>query len=172
MTKHLIRRGVSALGISMAMAVTAYAQPQQLPGPQYQAPQYPSAQPRYQPPQYPSAQPPQNPYGQPQYGRMDRRLTELHQRLGITPAQEAAWTAFAGEMRNAAMPTDRTREARPASVLERLERREQTLETRKVELDRMVGTLRPLYASFSDAQKRAADQLLFRPQRGESGRRG
>jgi LTXXQ motif family protein len=121
---------------------------------------------------YPYGQPPQNPYGQPQYGRMDRRLTVLHQRLGITPAQEAAWTAFASEMRNVAMPTDRTRETRPANVIERLERRQQTLETRSAELDRMVGVLRPLYASFSDAQKRIADQLLFRPQRGEYGPRG
>jgi hypothetical protein len=160
MTKHSIRRGVSALGISIILAVTAYAQPQ----PSRQAPQYPSAQPQYQAPP--------NPYGQPQYGRMDRRLTVLHQRLGITPAQEAAWTAFVGEMRNAAMPTDRTREARPANVLERLERRHQTLETRSAELDRMVGVLRPLYASFSDAQKRIADQLLFRAQREESRPRG
>ncbi len=182
MTKHSIRRGVSVLGISMALTVTAYAQPQQLPGPQY--PQYPSAQSPYQAPQYPYAQSPQNPYAQPQYGqygprdrrdgesRLDRRLTVLHQRLAITPAQEAAWTAFASEMRNATMPADRTREARPANALERLERRRQTLETRSAELDRMVGVLGPLYASFSDAQKRVADQLLFRPQRRESGPRG
>lgn len=90
--------------------MTAYAQPQPSP----QAPPYPYAQPQYQAPRYPYGQPPQNPYGQPQYGRMDRRLTVLHQRLGITPAQEAAWTAFASEMRNAAMPTDRTRETPPA----------------------------------------------------------
>ncbi len=192
MKMSALLRGISAVGISLAVAATAavpaaYAQPQQLPGPQTQAPQYRYQQPQYQGPQYPYGQPsyrgPQYPYGQPQYGqsgppdrrngesRAERRLSVLHQRLGITPAQEAAWTAFAGEMRNAAMSTGRTREAQPegrgsANVIERLEGRQRMLETRGAELDRMIRALRPLYASFSDEQKRVADQLLFRPDRG------
>jgi hypothetical protein len=188
MSNHVLRRGVSALGISLAVGVIAfapatYAQPQQLPGPQYQGPQYPA--PQYQAPQYQYSQPQ---YGQPdqyrnggQYdrgprdqrngaNRLDRRLAFLHQRLGITPAQEAAWTEFTGELRNSAMSKG-AHETRPeergsANVVQRLELRERMLETRSAELDRMVRALRPLYASFSDEQKRTADQLLFRAERG------
>jgi hypothetical protein len=176
MNKLLLRRGIFALGMSLAVVITAiapasYAQPQPLPGPQYQAPQYP-------PP--PNAQyPNQELY---RYGRgfergpgerrgaenrVDRRLAFLHQRLGITPAQEAAWTQFTSEVR--AMETqppsvlDRERGA-TGNVVQRLELRERMLERRSADLDRVLRALRPLYASLSDEQKRTADQLLFRPE--------
>jgi hypothetical protein len=200
MTKHLLRRGISALGISLAVAITAiapasYAQPQPLPGSQYQTPQYPPPPPpvpgpQYQGPQYQAPQyapPPPNaqyPYqGQYRNGpgfqrgpgqrqgaenRLDRRLAFLHQRIAITPAQEAAWTQFASEVRaTETQPSnmlDREREA-AGNVVQRLELRKQMLARRSADLDRVLTALRPLYASFTDDQKRTADQLLFRPQR-------
>lgn len=164
MSKTMLKRGVSALGISLAIAVAglapaSYAQPQP----------YPQQQPQVQPAQ---------PYGQPSprdYGRrdvrpgerIDRRLAFLHQRLGITPAQEAAWTDFATELRNTATAAERDREIRgsergPMSAVQRLELQQRMLEKRSADLDRELHALRPLYASFSDAQKRVADQLLVR----------
>jgi len=192
MTKLLLRRGISALGVSLAVAIVAispasYAQPQPLPGSQYQAPQYPPPPPpgsQYQVPQYAPAPPnAQYPYqGEPRYGRrfergpgerqgaanrLERRLGFLHQRVGITPAQEAAWTQFASELRaTESQPNmlDREREA-AGNVVQRLELRQRMLERRSADLDRVLRALRPLYASLSDEQKRTADQLLFRPQR-------
>jgi hypothetical protein len=194
MNKHVLRRGVSALGVSLAVAVVAiaqasFAQPQQLPGQQYQAPSAVPYGSPYPPPQ--TYQGPQRQYAQPPYGqpapyadprgsyrpdertdgsRVERRISVLHQRLGITPAQEAAWTGFAAEMRNSAMAMDRAfernrGERRPINAVERLEQRERGLAARQAELDHMVRALQPLYASFSDEQKRIADQVLFRAER-------
>ncbi len=182
MTQLALRRGIFALGISLTVALTAIAstsqaQPQPLPSPQYPAPQY-------QTPQYPAPPPPQyGKQGQNGYGpgynrgadarpgaesRLDRRLALLHQRLGITPAQEAAWTEFAGEMRNMAAQSRETmldRERATGNIVQRLELRQRMLERRTADLDRTLRALRPLYASLSDDQKRIADQMLFRPER-------
>jgi len=174
MINHALRRGVSALGISLAIAVAgiapaSFAQPQPLPG-------YPQAQPA-QPYGQPAPNAQRAPYGQPahNYGRrdvrpgerIDRRLAFLHQRLGITPPQEAAWTEFASELRNTDTAAGRDRDMRtaergPMSAVQRLELRQRMLEKRSADLDRELHALRPLYASFSDAQKRIADQLLVR----------
>ena len=164
MSASMLKRGVSALGVSLAIAVAglasaSYAQPQP----------YPQQQPQVQPAQ---------PYGQPApYNyrrrnvrpgeRIDRRLAFMHQRLGITPAQEAAWTDFATELRNTASAAERERGMRgaergPMSAVQRLELRQRMLEKRSAYLDRELHALRPLYASFSDEQKRVADQLLVR----------
>jgi periplasmic protein CpxP/Spy len=162
MSRSTLKRGVSALGISLAIAVAGLA-------PASFAQPYPQQQPQAQPAQ---------PYGQPSpyaYGRrdvrpgdrIDRRLAFLHQRLGITPAQEAAWTDFATELRNTAAAVERDRDMRaaepgPMSAVQRLELRQRMLEKRSADLDRVLHALRPLYASFNDEQKRAADQLLVR----------
>jgi len=196
MVNLLLRRGVSALGISLAVAITgiapaSYAQPQPLPGSQYQTPQYPPPPPpgpQYQTPQYvpPPANGPYPNQGQYRYGRgfergqverqgaenrLDRRLAFLHQKLGITPAQEAAWTLFVSEVRTMeAQPPnmlDRERAA-AGNVVQRLELRERMLERRSADLDRVLRALRPLYASLSDEQKRTADEFLFRPERGQN----
>ena len=169
MTNHALKRGVSALGISLAIAAAglapaSFAQPQPYP-------------------QQPQQVQPAQPYGQPSYGqasprdngrrdvrpgeRIDRRLAFMHQRLGITPAQEAAWTDFATELRNTATAGERDRDMRgaeraPMSAVQRLELRQRMLEKRSADLDRELHALRPLYASFSDAQKQIADQLLVR----------
>ncbi len=199
MTQLALKRAISALGISLAVAVTAtastgQAQPQTLPGPQYPGAQ--SQTPQYSPPppsgpQYPAPPPQYGRQGQYGYGpgfnrggdeqrgaenRLDRRLAFLHQRLGITPAQEGAWTQFATGMKNmAAQPRESAldRERGNGNVVQRLELRERTLERRSADLDTTLRALRPLYASLSDEQKRFADQLLFRPaRRGFAGGQG
>jgi hypothetical protein len=160
----MLKRGVSALGISLAIAVAglapaSFAQPQP----------YPQQQPQVQPVQ-PYGQPSPRDYGRRNFRpgeRIDRRLAFLHQRLGITPAQEAAWTEFATELRNTATAVQRDRGMRgaergPMSAVQRLELRQRMLEKRSADLDRELHALRPLYASFSDEQKRVADQLLVR----------
>ena len=100
---------------------------------------------------------------------LDRRLGFLHTRLAITPAQERAWTAFAGVLKEQA--NDRMRDRGrdfddrrgTKSVIDRLEDRAHRLMDRRAGLDRVMGALRPLYASFSEEQKRNADRLMFMP---------
>lgn len=185
MNSLVLKRGIAALGLSLAIAASAavpasFAQP---------APSYPQAQgQQYGPPPAPQGQygAPQGQYGQ-RFGRdhrgdrgqnrIDRRIAFLHQRLAITPAQEAAWTDFATELRNSDMAAQRDRamherdhDHASTNIVQRLELRERMMERRSADLDRVVRALRPLYASFSDEQKRTADQLLFHP--GEQGRNG
>lgn len=117
--------------------------------------------------------------------RLERRLNFLHSELRITPQQEQAWATFADVVRREAQAGrdqffDRRYEFRggpgqntpPPSIVERLERRQQGLEERGAYYDRLLSALRPLYAALSDDQKRAADENLFRPGRGDGGPRG
>ena len=123
---------------------------------------------------------------------LERRLDYLHRTIGITQAQEQLWTDFASAVREVQedrpgpgprfdrgprmgrdfdrgpgprQNLDRNRDRDEASVVERLERREQRLNDQSADLNRLLGALRPLYASLSPEQKRAADANLFHPER-------
>lgn len=174
-------RGVLlALGMGAALTAgfvtvvsAAQTQPQQLPAA----------------PQPNRAAPPQDrgdPRGFDRRGdRLERRLDFLHSELRITPAQEQAWAAFADAVRreggmNRDQPRDRRdgfrggpdgRNDRPG-IVERLERRQQGLEEQSAYYDRLLSALRPLYATLSEDQRRAADENLFSPGRADRGRRG
>jgi hypothetical protein len=118
--------------------------------------------------------------------RLDRRLGYLHSELRITPAQEQLWATFADAVRSEAQSgRDRFRDRReefrndrdnrryqPPSIVDQLERRQQGLEERGAYYDRLLSALRPLYAALNDEQKRAADENLFNPGRGDRGPRG
>jgi hypothetical protein len=107
--------------------------------------------------------------------RLDRRLDYLHAQLRITAGQERAWDNFADAVRDEApdrtdgfrrrMGTRGAERDRDMSVVQRLERRGQMLDRQRDRLDHLVVTLRPLYASLTADQKRAADRELFHPER-------
>jgi hypothetical protein len=109
-------------------------------------------------------------FGNPE-GRLDRRLAFLHTRLRITAAQERDWMAFAAVLRDEVQNRGRNgghdfgdRRGAP-SIVERLEERQHRMADRSAQLDHVIGALQPLYASFSEEQKRTADRLMFRPDR-------
>ncbi|HXJ00106.1 MAG TPA: Spy/CpxP family protein refolding chaperone [Micropepsaceae bacterium] len=110
--------------------------------------------------------------------RLERRLNYLHTQLRITPAQERAWMNFTAVLRDEASDRDQDRgrdfddRRGPASVLDRLEERQHKMADRTADLDRVIGALRPLYASFSEDQKRTADRLLFMAGRDRGKMRG
>jgi hypothetical protein len=167
-------RAASALGLATALAVAGGIQ---IGSAQTTPRALPNLQNQQEEPQYRRGDNSQN--GRPDLrderrsgnpeDRLERRLTVLHTRLQISPAQERAWSAFAAALRDEAQ--DRGREGGrdfgerrgPPSVVERLEQREQRLADRSAQLDHVIGALRPLYASFSEEQKRTADRLMFRP---------
>lgn len=183
MTSRASRSALLALGIGVALAagpapVASGAQtpPQQLPAnPQRAAPD--------------PAQP-----GDPRAferranrfeERLDRRLEFLRSELQITPPQEPLWAAFADAVRRESETgrdqfLDRRDEfigppdgrfERPG-IVERLERRQQSLEQRSAYYDRLLSALRPLYAALNEDQRRAADEHLFSPDREDFGGRG
>jgi hypothetical protein len=174
MNRMSSRRGIAALGIGMALAMSAgitassaQTGPRVLPS----SPEYQDRAPDQ------DRQPERN-FGPANRGdrfaspeeRLERRLAFLHTQLRITPAQERGWQALAAVLRDEAR--DRARENRfegrdrfggPPSVVDRLEGRQHMLADRSADLDRVLRAVRPLYASFSAEQKRTADRLMFQP---------
>jgi hypothetical protein len=118
--------------------------------------------------------------------RLERRLSFLRSELRITPEQLALWDAFADAVRREAElgrnqigdraqafrgPGPDGRFERPG-IVERLERRQQTLAEQGEHYERLLGALRPLYAALNEDQRRAADEHLFSPGREDRFRRG
>jgi periplasmic protein CpxP/Spy len=101
--------------------------------------------------------------------RIEGRIAFLKTELKITDAQTAQWNEVADAMRkNDAVMRGLMRQARgaqPASApnaLDALTRREQVAQVRAEGAHNLATAFRPLYASFSDEQKRTADELLGR----------
>lgn len=115
--------------------------------------------------------------------RIERRLTFLHDQLRITSAQEPVWVRFADALREQARERmrdfadrgqfrERDGQRGEGSVVDRLEQREHRLADERAGLDRVLDALRPLYASFTDDQKRIADRAMFQPGEGRFPGRG
>ena len=174
-------RLVTALGMSVAVAIGASSMSSAQP-----APRPLPANPSYnQDRQGPPDRRDDNQYNR-RDDRLGRRLDYLHSELRITPAQQRLWDDFANVVRDTAErgpvrgpdfdrdrgdfrgpPSDRGgyREDRrdAAGILDRLERRQQNLADQNDRLNRLVTALRPLYAALSPDQKRTADRELFNP---------
>ncbi len=100
-------------------------------------------------------------------GHVEGRLAYLRAELNITPAQEALWTTFANVVRDnvqnmAGRCNTMTGQSKTAafSLPERLDLREQFVAAHLDAMRANDKALKPLYAAFDDAQKRAADQML------------
>jgi hypothetical protein len=100
--------------------------------------------------------------------RIDARLAYIKTALKITPAQEGQWNVLADAMRKQAKQFDDERQARraagdqPASAIERLQQRQRSMALASASLNELLEAARPLYATFSDAQKNTADEMLNR----------
>ncbi|MDB5364805.1 MAG: hypothetical protein JWM77_732 [Rhodospirillales bacterium] len=107
--------------------------------------------------------------------RVEPMLAFAKASLKITPQQEAQWNAVADVVRKHAKAHDedvKKRRARfegahdgktpPAGPngIEMLQFQQQHLTQRAKELDELLTAAKPLYASLSDDQKKAADRLL------------
>jgi hypothetical protein len=166
------RRGLAALGIAMGLAMTAgipassaQTGPRALPNLQNQPQdqyQYDRRDDRLPGAQYDrrddrDARTPSQ--------QLDRRLSFLHEQLRITPRQERLWIALADVLREEMQDRGERRylndRIRAPNVLERLEQRERRLADATQRMDHILSALRPLYASFSEEQKRTADRLMF-----------
>jgi hypothetical protein len=115
--------------------------------------------------------------------RIEGRLAFLRTELKITDAQSKDWETVAQLMRQqdkarrdrfeqmrARMPQPGAQPPAPPSAIDQLQRRQAAAERRAADLKQFVAAVQPLYASFSDEQKRTADQLLVRG--GGPGRHG
>ena len=100
---------------------------------------------------------------------VEGRLAFLKTELKITPAQEPQWTKFADTVRSTAknaqgaMPPIMQGGAPAATAPDLLGRYEKTLSSRLETVHALKAAFDPLYSSFSDDQKKAADELLTGP---------
>ena len=119
-----------------------------------------------------SAVPPGGPALQPPLpsARIEADLAYLKTALEITPAQVAGWTAVADVLRDTAKHRDARIQAMRAALeksgtapidpIALIEHRQQDLAEESRDLGKLLTAIRPLYASLSDSQKKAAEELV------------
>ena len=108
--------------------------------------------------------------------RVEHRINELHRRLKITPAQEAAWSTFAGVMRENAERMETTFATNASadvtiSAPDHMREYAKIAEAHAQDVDKLVPAFDQLYGIFSADQKKNADDI-FRNYAERSGRRG
>jgi hypothetical protein len=99
---------------------------------------------------------------------IEGRIAFLKTELKITEAQTPAFNAFADVLRANAKAMDEkfaqlhADRDKPASAIERLERRSQMMKQGAEASQKLLDAAKPLYAQLSDEQKATADELLSR----------
>ncbi|HEU0154914.1 MAG TPA: Spy/CpxP family protein refolding chaperone [Stellaceae bacterium] len=99
-------------------------------------------------------------------GNVEADITQLRQRMGITPAQEPRFAAVAEIMRENARAAAQLRPPTNPNAVEALRMAIQYGEQDLAGMRRLLPALQALYASLSPAQQRAAD-MVFRQGPGE-----
>ena len=100
------------------------------------------------------------PPAQPQ--NVEANIASLHQRLQITPAQEAQFNAVANVMRQNARAEASAPQSPPAnaSAVDHLRAEIQYDEVELAGMKRFLPALEALYATFSPAQRQTADAIF------------
>jgi hypothetical protein len=97
--------------------------------------------------------------------RSEKRITELHQKLHITAAQEPLWGTFAQTMRDngqamRANMTDRSTRLRTMTAVDDLKSYQVLADQHSDGLKRLIPAFEALYASMSPEQKKHADHIF------------
>ena len=99
---------------------------------------------------------------------IEGRIAYMKAELKITDAQAPQFDRVAQAMRDNAQAMDRSTQQwranrdQPKNAVERLEARQQFAALRAQSDQRFLDAFKPLYASLSDDQKKAADEMLTR----------
>jgi len=94
---------------------------------------------------------------------VQRRIVDLHTKLGITPAEESLWTAVAQTMRDNANELDKAidkRENADATAVDDLKAYGNVVQAHADGIKKLSAVFSPLYASMSDQQKEVADEVF------------
>jgi periplasmic protein CpxP/Spy len=99
--------------------------------------------------------------------RVEARIKSLHDALHITAAQEPQWRAVADVMRDNAKTTgtlirDRAAKAKTMTAIDDLHAYEAIADAHAAGVRKVATAFETLYASLSDAQKKAADAAFRR----------
>lgn len=107
---------------------------------------------------------------------VERRITELKQKLAITPAQEPQWTSFAGAMRQnavhmAQLGAGRASVAGKQKAPDEMRGYSEVARAHAEDLARLIAPFDALYAVMSPEQQMSADRTFNRPAPGMGRRR-
>jgi periplasmic protein CpxP/Spy len=96
---------------------------------------------------------------------VERRITDLHSKLHVTPAQSQQWDQFAQVMRDNAKDTDQSYQQRAEkigamSAVDNMQSFAQIEQQRAQNMQKLVPAFQTLYTSLSDQQKKTADDLF------------
>ena len=102
------------------------------------------------------------------FDRIEGRIAFLRAELHITDAQSPAWNAFTDALRAqaqklrqlSAASADQNAQQKGLTLLDRLDQQERWLLARAESVRAIRSALAPLFATLSDEQKTAADELL------------
>ena len=99
--------------------------------------------------------------------RVEARTKSLHDGLKITAAQEPQWQAVADVMRDnakamGALIRDRAAKMKTMTAIDDLHSYAAIADAHAAGVKKLVTAFEPLYASLSDAQKKAADAMFQR----------
>ncbi len=97
--------------------------------------------------------------------RVNKRITELHASLKITPAQTKPWNHFAAVMRANALDMDKTMHRRmdqlpTMNAEQNMRSYMQVAATHARDMRKLVPAFEQLYATMSPSQKATADQMF------------
>ena len=89
----------------------------------------------------------------------------LHNQLGITPAQQSEWAAFAQVMRDNAAEinqafTDRSAKVASLNAAENMQSYAQLAQLHAANMQKLAVAFQSLYNSFPDQQKQVADDVF------------
>lgn len=102
-------------------------------------------------------------------GHVEGRLAFLKTELKITDAQTPMWNAFAQAVRDNAKAMEAMMQggmmgmSQSAKLPDKLEMREKMMATHLDALRKLKTAVDPLYAAFSDEQKKTADEIMLTP---------
>ncbi len=99
---------------------------------------------------------------------VEGRIAALKSELKITDAQAPQWDRFADALRGTAksmeaMQQQMMKASAPSTLSARLVRQEEMLTTHLAAVKSLRAALEPLYATFSDEQKKVADGIRIGP---------
>jgi protein CpxP len=97
--------------------------------------------------------------------RVDQRITQMHQRLKITPAQETSWDAFTKVMRDNVAATEEAYKERRGTIAtmsapDNMRNFAQIEQARAQGVQSLAASFQTLYDGMSDDQKKTADAMF------------
>jgi protein CpxP len=98
-------------------------------------------------------------------GKVEQRITDLHAKLQITPAQQPQWDQFIQVMRDNAQSMDQTFQQRVQAMptmtaTANMQSYALLASTNAQDVQKLVPAFQALYDTMSDNQKRTADQVF------------